>query len=235
MPQVLRTKSRDSRLVEEKRKIIIDAALKVFSEKSYAEATVQEIADAAGMTIGNVYRYIGSKQDILNLICLESKGSIKDTRAMLANLNCENVTETLKKAIRAYVEGSDKLAERHLFYNREIRNFSHEDRAMLLQSQTEHVEFFEELIRKGIAKGEFETDNALLLAHNIVLIPHDWVLRRWFLRKHFTLEEYITAQTDIIMKSLVKKSGGNAKPGEKLKPNLLESETLVAGLEKTAA
>ena len=45
-------------------------------------------------------------------------------------------------------------------------------------------------------------EKALLLAHNIVLIPHDWVLRRWFLRMHFDLEEYIAAQTDVILKSL---------------------------------
>jgi hypothetical protein len=66
----------------------------------------------------------------------------------------------------------------------------------------EHIEFFEKLIREGISKGEFETENALLLAHNIVLIPHDWILRRWFLSKHFTLQEYTAAQTDIILKSL---------------------------------
>jgi len=207
----LRALSRDDKLVEQKRKVIIDAAIRVFSQKSYASATVQEIAHVAGMTIGNVYRYIGSKQDILNLICLESKESIEDTRNMRANLNCGSVTETLKKSIKAYVEGSDKLAERLLFYTRDIRNFSREDRAMLLQSQVEHIEFFEKLIREGISKGEFETENALLLAHNIVLIPHDWVLRRWFLRKRFTLEEYITAQTDIILKSLLKQTENGVK------------------------
>lgn len=58
-----RALSRDDRLVEQKRKIIIEAALKVFSQKSYAGATVEEIAQMAGMTIGNVYRYIGSKQE----------------------------------------------------------------------------------------------------------------------------------------------------------------------------
>jgi len=203
MTAVLRTKSRDNQLVENRRKVIMEAAIKVFARKSYAEATVQEIADVAGMTIGNVYRYIGSKQDILHLICQESKDKIEDTREMLANVRCDNVTDTLILAIKSYVEGSEGLAERHLFYNREIRNFSHEDRALLLQSQVEHVEFFEKLIEEGIARGEFETDNALLIAHNIVLIHHDWVLRRWFLRKRFTLQEYIKAQTDVIMKSLV--------------------------------
>jgi len=203
MTTVLRTKSRDSELVEKRRKLIMDAAVKVFAQKSYAEATVQEIADVAGMTIGNVYRYIGSKQDILHLICQDSKNRIEDTRRMLASVRCDNVTETLIQAIKRYVEGSEPLSERHLFYNREIRNFTHEDRALLLQSQVEHVEFFEKLIEEGIARGEFETDNALLIAHNIVLIHHDWVLRRWFLRKRFTLQEYIAAQTHVIMKSLV--------------------------------
>jgi AcrR family transcriptional regulator len=206
----MRALSRDDKLVEQKRKVIIEAAIKVFGQKSYTGATVQEIAQVAGMTIGNVYRYIGSKQDILNLICLESKASIEDTREMRGNFHCESVTETLKQAIKLNVEGSDKLAERLLFYTRDIRNFSHEDRAMLLQSQVEHIEFFEKLILEGISKGEFETENVLLLAHNIVLIPHDWVLRRWFLRKRFTLKEYITVQTDIIMRSLVKKTENGA-------------------------
>jgi len=198
----LRALSKNDKLVEQRRRVIIEAAIRVFAKKSYASSTVQEIADVAGMTIGNVYRYIGSKQDILHLICLESKQAIDATRAMRDSLRCDSVTETLKQAIKSYVEGSDKIAERHLFYNREIRNFSHEDRAMLLKSQVEHVEFFEKLIREGIAAGEFKTEKALLLAHNIVLIPHDWVLRRWFLRMHFDLEEYIAAQTDVILKSL---------------------------------
>jgi AcrR family transcriptional regulator len=209
----LRALSKNDKLVEQRRKVIIEAAIRVFAQKSYASATVQEIAEVAGMAIGNVYRYIGLKQDILHLICLESKASIEDTRNMRANLHCGSVTETLKQAIKAYVEGSDKLAERLLFYTRDIRNFSHEDRAMLLQSQVEHIEFFEKLIREGISKGEFETENVLLLAHNIVLIPHDWVLRRWFLRKHFTLDEYVTAQTDIMLKSLVNCSKKDANSG----------------------
>jgi len=69
----LRTLSKDDRLVEERRKTIMEAAIRVFAEKNYAEATVQEIAEVAGMTVGNVYRYIGSKQDILHLICQDSR------------------------------------------------------------------------------------------------------------------------------------------------------------------
>ena len=199
----LRALSRDDRLVEQRRKVIMEAAIGVFAQKSYAEATVQEIADAAGMTVGNVYRYIGSKQDILHLFCLEAKASIEDTRHILTGLNTGNASQALRQTMKAYVEGTDKLGTRIIFYNREIRNFSHEDRATLLQSQVDHIQFFEDLIRKGIASGEFKTDNPLLLAHNIVLIPHDWLLRGWFLTKRFTLQEYINVQTDIIMKSLV--------------------------------
>lgn len=151
----------------------MEAAIRVFAEKSYAEATAQEIAEAAGMTVGNVYRYIGSKQDILRLLCLEAKESIKDTRAILEGLNCRTAAETLKQTIKVYVEGTVKLGERIIFYNREIRNFSHKDRALLLQSQVAHVEFFENLIREGISKGELKTEDPLFVAHCIVLIPHD--------------------------------------------------------------
>ena len=44
---------------------ILDAALKVFSDKSFAEATTAEIAQEAGVAEGTIYNYFASKRELL--------------------------------------------------------------------------------------------------------------------------------------------------------------------------
>src|SRR5690625_6816962 len=55
--------------VEKRRAEIIDAAVKIFSEKGYHATTTKEIADAAGMNVGTMFQYVKNKQDILYLVC----------------------------------------------------------------------------------------------------------------------------------------------------------------------
>jgi AcrR family transcriptional regulator len=54
----------------ERRKAIVDAALRVFSDGSYAGATTAEIAREAGVSEPILYRHFGSKRD-LYFACLD--------------------------------------------------------------------------------------------------------------------------------------------------------------------
>ena len=47
---------------------ILTAAGKVFSEKGYAAATVEEIAESAGVAKGSVYNYFSSKQELFTAL-----------------------------------------------------------------------------------------------------------------------------------------------------------------------
>ena len=45
------------------------SALKLFKEKGFHRATTREIAKAAGFSIGTLYEYIRTKEDVLYLVC----------------------------------------------------------------------------------------------------------------------------------------------------------------------
>ncbi len=47
---------------------IIDKALLLFAKKGYDESSIADVAKAAGTSVGNVYRYFKSKEEILNEI-----------------------------------------------------------------------------------------------------------------------------------------------------------------------
>ena len=89
-----------------------------------------------------------------------------------------------------------------MFFNREIHYFSTSDRRMLLEDQVAMIHLYEKLLLKGIECGEFQIDSPLMMAHEILMKVHNWIMRRWFLIQYYTLNEYIDIQTNIILKAI---------------------------------
>ena len=65
--QKIRTFSPDEKLVEERRGQIISNAVSLFAKKGFKSTGIREISRACNMTIGNLYHYIGKKEDIMSM------------------------------------------------------------------------------------------------------------------------------------------------------------------------
>jgi AcrR family transcriptional regulator len=68
----------------ERIKRIVEVSADLFSTKGYLETSMEDIAEAAGLTKGGAYYYFGSKSDILYFIC-----------TTYINLDLENLAQTL--------------------------------------------------------------------------------------------------------------------------------------------
>jgi TetR/AcrR family transcriptional regulator, fatty acid metabolism regulator protein len=55
----------------EKRRLILDAAVRVFARQGFHACRVSDIADEAGVAYGLVYHYFASKDEILNTLFVE--------------------------------------------------------------------------------------------------------------------------------------------------------------------
>jgi AcrR family transcriptional regulator len=55
-------------LIESKQIQIVEGALKLFFERGFHPTTIREIADACNMSMGQLYHYISSKDDVLYLV-----------------------------------------------------------------------------------------------------------------------------------------------------------------------
>ena len=60
-----------SRLAIEKRRLILDAAVRVFARQGFNQCRVSDIADEAGVAYGLVYHYFRSKDEVLDTLFLE--------------------------------------------------------------------------------------------------------------------------------------------------------------------
>jgi len=55
----------------DKRRLILDAAIRVFARKGFHHCRVSDVADEAGVAYGLVYHYFDSKEEILNRLFIE--------------------------------------------------------------------------------------------------------------------------------------------------------------------
>jgi TetR/AcrR family transcriptional regulator, fatty acid metabolism regulator protein len=63
--------TRNERLAAEKRRLILDAAVRVFARRGFNQCRVSDIADEAGVAYGLVYHYFRSKDEVLDTLFLE--------------------------------------------------------------------------------------------------------------------------------------------------------------------
>jgi TetR/AcrR family transcriptional regulator, fatty acid metabolism regulator protein len=63
----------------DKRRLILDAAVKVFSRQGFHACRVSDIADEAGVAYGLVYHYFASKDEVLDTLFLERWNVMLDT------------------------------------------------------------------------------------------------------------------------------------------------------------
>jgi AcrR family transcriptional regulator len=196
----MRTYSYDEALVKLRRMQIIQGAAKVFVKKGYDSTNMRELAAACNMSIGALYHYIGSKEDILYLFINDGLSRLAElVEGFFNRLGNVTPTEALREFIKVYYQEIGSNDSFCLFTYQETKNLGLDARRHILESASRDVAACEKLLRWGIEAGEFEIDNPTVVAHNIIVLGHMWAVRRWFLRDYFTLEDYITEQTELIL------------------------------------
>src|SRR2546426_4715714 len=68
--------ARTPKVVEDRREQIIDAAMRVFSQKGFTRATNKDVAREAGITPGLIYYYFESKEKLLEAV-IETRSPLR--------------------------------------------------------------------------------------------------------------------------------------------------------------
>lgn len=200
---------KDSSLVASRRQKIVEAAVELFVTKGYHQTTTREIARATGCSIGSLYEYVGSKEDILYLVC-DWIHSEMESQLRSAIGEGQTARETLEGAIASYVRVCDRMQDPILLIYRETASLDRESQSYVLQNDERITEIFAAILRDGVRDGSFifEGEGALdLMAHNIMVLGHMWAFRRWFLREKFSVDEYIRYQTSLVLRELTSEAG----------------------------
>jgi AcrR family transcriptional regulator len=196
---IVETSVKDPELVEKRRAEIIDAAVKIFSEKGYHATTTKEIADLAGMNVGTMFQYVKNKQDILYLVCCHIHSMIEQA---LYAVEVEDLDpmKAISEFVTALYRIVDQLSDYVVLMYQETASLDKAARSSFLSREQRLCNLLENQIKKGIDSGFFKIDPECvsLLAEDILVQAQMWAFRRWSLSKKFTLEGYISTRIDLL-------------------------------------
>lgn len=222
--QQVQASVKDEQLIKVRREQMIKGAINLFKEKGFHRTTTREIARASGFSIGTLYEYIRSKEDILYLVCDQIYNEVEEK--MTATLQLDQVTEeTVRKGIASYFKIIDEMQDEVLVMYQEAKSLTKEALPYVLKKELQMVGMFEELIRQYLKKENATIDEVTiqLLAHNIFVQGQMWGFRRWALQKQYTLKQYTEIQTELFI---------NGVKQFATKQNLHSPETINNGLKE---
>jgi len=188
-------------LIYRRRMQIIDAAVKLFIDKGFHKTTTREIARAAGISTGLLYEYVASKEDVLYLVC-EAIHAEVEHRVAHALKKATGGRDVLAGMIREYFQVCDRMSDHILLVYQETRTLPPHWRTRVLENEVKLTGIFVKALQELADTGDLpplDKQEIELIAHNITVLGHMWTFRRWFLGRHFKIEDYIKVQTDFIM------------------------------------
>lgn len=195
----MRATSKDRRLVEERREQIADGAVGLFIKQGYEGTSMREIAEACAMSVGNMYNYVKSKEDVLFL------AMDRAIRAGQADIGpgSADPDEALRQAVRNAYGVADREQNYILFMYQEAKNLPPRYRKRILDLDREYAARFEVLLAEGVEKGAFRADvDTFLVSQNILTLGHMWAFRRWLIGRECTFDEFLDRQVDFILSGI---------------------------------
>ncbi len=195
------TQVKNQALVTQRRRQIVDASVNLFIDSGFHKTTTRQIAREAGISIGSLYEYIATKEDVLYLVCDAIHAEIEHGVAD-ALKRAKNGKNPLAEVIREYFMVCHRMNDHILLIYQETQSLPGKWQRVVLENEIRITGIFTGVLAKLMDSGDLPriTPRRLdLVAHNISVLGHMWTFRRWFLANHYGIDEYIAFQTRSIL------------------------------------
>lgn len=165
-----------------RRQMVIDTAVKIFHQKGYRAATLDDVAKELGLTKPALYHYVSSKENLLSQIYIEALETFFSYIYEIPSLKL-SPTEKMRLFIRRHLNTVviDNLAMFSVFFSEE-NQLPDEDFQKIREEKRKFTKVVEEIIQEGIDRGSFRQLSPKLTAYAIIGMCN-W-LYRWY--KHET-------------------------------------------------
>lgn len=153
----------------EKRQVIMQAAITVFSHKGYAGATMEDVATQAGLGKGTLYLYFASKEDLLKEILSTGLESLYEGFQTIAE-RPGSARERLEGM--AFLEADVARCNRNLvqFIMEGVGSLGYDFKRILLDAKSEMAGVISHVVEQGIASGEIGPVNTQILSNMFLAI-----------------------------------------------------------------
>ncbi len=167
-----------SQAAADKRRLILDAAVRVFARQGFHACRVSDIADEAGVAYGLVYHYFSSKDEILDTVFLERWGVLLhviadvDARAVPVREKLRGIAGFI---VDSYVHDPDVMKVIVVEVTRAANSFGRTHLGKIREAYAQIAE----IVAKAQAAGELRADVSPDLAAMAFYGTIEQVLTGW--------------------------------------------------------
>lgn len=149
-----------------KRELIIEAAEKIFSQKGFFQAKVEEIAAEAGVGKGTVYEYFSSKEEVFKEMLMHV---IKDIDlSMNKSGHPHSALERIREIVEKHLSFMLKHRNMAIVLMQEHLTMSDDLLDTMKTNRDNKLKTLERIVVEGMERGEFRKDiNPMITAHLI--------------------------------------------------------------------
>lgn len=182
---------------------LLDAAARLMERAGSEAVSMQALAAEAGVSVGLIYRYFGSKDDVLLAVITDVLVQFEaQVPAAIAEAGDDPVRR-VAAAFGAYCRVIDSRRHAALLTYRESNALDSAGRNQIKELELATVEPLQRAVADGIADGRLVAKHPELVAYNLLLVAHAWALKHWYFERTLDIEGYIQAQLALALRGLV--------------------------------
>lgn len=193
-------------LAEQRSRQLLDAAARLMEREGSEAVSMQALAAEAGVSVGLIYRYFGSKDDVLLAVITQVLDAFADQVPTAIAAAGDDPVRRLAAAFAAYCRVIDEYRHAAVLTYRESKSLDAAGRERIKRLEIETSQPLREAVRAGIEAGVFVVDDPDLVAYDLLLLAQSWALKHWYFEQTKTLDSYITGQLALALRAIVASS-----------------------------
>jgi len=138
------------------KEVILEAAEKIFSEYGFHEAKIYKIAELAGVSVGTIYRFFKSKEELYSEVIKKKLQELQ--KRVERNTRNRNPEAALKAYISTVVDFFEEERDFFTIFMREVGSLSiiDEERFSLSQWYQNYTRKLARIVERGVKRGVFK-------------------------------------------------------------------------------
>jgi len=197
------------KISDEKKQKIIDAAVDEFAFNGFSSANVNVIAKNAGVSIGSMYNYFSSKEDLF-MTLINVGYELLEEAIQSVDLNEGDIFDKFEKLIRlAIFHSKQNVKYTQIYHDMTTEGLSHLAKKLSLKMETITAKFYEAILntaqKEGLTDKNIDNKIASFCIDNMILILQFSYTSNYFRErmKIFIGEDALT-NDDAIVKGMMK-------------------------------
>ncbi len=182
---------------------ILDAALEVFSEKGFHVATVDEIAEHAGLGKGTVYRYFANKEALFNELVRSRLEDLEHSASSVLNSHDDVVTMIIKY-LRVYFDFFDHNQRLYRVIVQEHLDFGNEMQELYIKKVLRRLPALKRKVYEATQQSVFKDLDFQTVFYGVMGFVHG-VIQKWLAHDcSYSLMDELPTVVEILFFGFVK-------------------------------